>query len=239
LALNRVAILQPYFLPYIGYFQLINNVDVLILADEYEYSKGGWINRNRLIFNKKVDYISIPLVSAPDSLKINERQISNTFDPRKILNRCAISYGGCDNFFNGNELMEMILLDANRDLFSFLLNSIDQICKYLDVNTEIISLSKLSNNKSLKRQDRVIDICRTLEASSYLNPEGGRGLYRAEAFEQEGMQLEFLEHTPILYGQVVKDFIPRLSVMDLIYMVETKQDLRLHLNSCQIVKARE
>ena len=217
----------------------MNNVDIVVLADEYEYSKGGWINRNRLIINKKIEYVSIPLVSAPDYLRIYERQISNTFDPRKILNKCSISYVRSSNFARGNELMEKIFLENNRDLFSFLLNSIHQICKYLEIKAKIVSLSDISNDKSLKGQDRVLDICKTLEASNYLNPEGGRELYKAEAFDQVGVKLEFLEHIPMSYGQLLPEFVPRLSVLDLIYMIESDEALQLHLNSCQIVKAKE
>ena len=212
---------------------------MVILADEYEYSKGGWINRNRLIINKKVEYISIPLVSAPDHLRIYERQISNTFEPRKILDKCANSYVRGSNFERGNELMEKIFLENNRNLFSFLLHSIHEISKYLEIKTEIVSLSEISNDKSLKRQDRVLDICKTLNASNYLNPEGGRELYTAEVFERIGVQLEFLEHIPMPYEQLIPGFIPRLSVVDLICMIKNNEALKLHLNSCQIVKAKE
>ena len=213
----------------------MKNVDLIVLADEYEYSKGGWINRNRLIINKKVEFASIPLVSAPDSLKINERQISSTFDPHKLLNKCARSYAGGVNFACGNDLMEKILLDKNRNLFDFILNSINQISKYLEIKTKIISLSEISNNKQLRRQDRVIDICKTLGAGSYVNPEGGKELYKREDFKEHGLELEFLEHVPLPYSQVVSEFVPRLSILDLIYMVNGEKGLQLHLESCNIV----
>lgn len=220
-----------------GYFQLLNNVDLVVLADEYEYSKGGWINRNRLIINKKINYVSIPLESAPDFLKINERQISNTFDPYKILKSCSASYTSSRNFSRGNELMEKIFLDTNRNLFGFILNSINKICNYLDIKTKIVSLSEISNSKELRYQDRIIDICKTLGASSYLNPEGGKDLYSREDFKKHGLDLEFLEHLPLPYNQFLDEFVPKLSILDLIYMMDSEEELQLHLKSCQVVKA--
>lgn len=232
--MTRIGILQPYFLPYIGYFQLINNVDLLVLADDYEYSKGGWINRNRLVINKKITHITLPLESGSDSLTIRERQISKGFQPLSAVSKISNSYARSANKDVTNRLVREIFLQSERNLFKYVLNSIVQVCNYLKINTQIVPLSTLGISKLARRQERVIEICKNLGASQYLNPEGGKELYDAKTFHKFGLELQFLVHKPIEYHQFLSDFEPRLSVLDLIYMIDSPEKLQSQLQSYSI-----
>ena len=209
-------------------------MDLLVLADDYEYSKGGWINRNRFVINKKISYITIPLESGSDSLTINERQISQNFKPISTIRKISNSYTRSPNKECANKLVNEIFLESERNLFKYILNSIIQVCNYLEIKTRIVPLSTLGISKLVRREDRVIEICKNLGASQYLNPEGGRQLYEAKKFHKLGLELQFLDHKPIEYDQFIPKFEPRLSILDLIYMIDSPQDLYLQLQSYSI-----
>jgi hypothetical protein len=209
-------------------------VDLLVLADDYEYSKGGWINRNRLVINKKITYITLPLESGSDSLTIRERQISKGFQPLSAVSKISNSYARSANKDTANRLVREIFLQSERNLFKYIFNSVVQVCDYLQINTRIVPLSTLGISNLFRRQERVIEICKNLGASQYLNPEGGKELYDAKTFGKFGVELQFLDHKPIEYHQFLPDFEPRLSILDLIYMIDSREDLQLQLQSYSI-----
>lgn len=84
--------MQPYFVPHLGYFQLIKEVDTIVLTDDYEYSKGGWINRNRIVSQGEIRYLTLPLEAGSDYSKIRERKISRDFVGEKSLNMVVEAY---------------------------------------------------------------------------------------------------------------------------------------------------
>ena len=122
--------MQPYFLPYIGYFQLINAVDVFVLYDNIKYTKKGWINRNRILLNGDADYISLPLKKDSDYLNIDRRFLSDDWDIEKaaILNRIKEAYRKAPYFNLTFEVITAILRNEDTNLFGFLYSSIKQIC---------------------------------------------------------------------------------------------------------------
>jgi hypothetical protein len=109
----------------------------------------------------------------------------------------------------------------------------------LAINTQVVRLSELDNNKNLKGVERVIDIVKVLGADTYLNPEGGREIYKSEEFNRNHLELEFLEHIPKPYPQLIPGFIDRLSIIDLLYMSDSTEDLHVQLNSYQTNKSVE
>jgi hypothetical protein len=233
----RVAIMQPYFLPYIGYFQLIKNCDLFVLADEYQYTKKGWINRNRAILESKVETFSIPVFNS--GVTINEKKIFSRDLNTSLYRRIEHSYSSAPNsaYFNPN-LSD--ILDCRQELLvSFIESSIKAICRELEIKTTILRLSEIDNNKKLTGVQRVINVAETLGASAYVNAEGGKGLYASDTFRKHHLELEFLESIPKPYPQIVEGFIDKLSIIDLLYMVSSKEELQSHLESFQIVKLVE
>lgn len=212
----KVAVMQPYFLPYIGYFQLIKSVDVFIVYDNIKYTKKGWINRNRMLQNGKDFMFSLSLKNASDSLDVCERELSADFNRDKLLNQFKGAYRRAPQFEQAFQLIENIVRYNDNNLFRFLHNSITATCKYLDVNTEIRVSSEISIDHSLKNQEKVLALCKAVGSSTYVNAIGGIELYSKEAFCDKGLELKFIKSKPCEYSQFGSDFVPWLSIIDVI-----------------------
>jgi hypothetical protein len=233
----RVAIMQPYFLPYIGYFQLIKRADIFVLADEYQFTKKGWINRNRAILNKRVETFTLAVSSEGDC--ISEKKLYSWEDRKSLFRKIKQSYVDAPNSQTINARLEDFLVSEEAYLFPLIEKSITSICDLLAIDTQILRLSTLDNNKELKGIDRVQDIVKNLGADTYLNPEGGRDIYKTNEFNCNGLELEFLEHKPKPYPQLISGFIDRLSIIDFLYMHGNLEDLQVHLDSYQTIKPIE
>ena len=230
----RVAIMQPYFLPYIGYFQLIKSADIFVLADEYQYTKKGWINRNKAVLNKRIETFTLAVSSEGDF--ISEKKLHSGESNKSLFRRIKQSYLEAPNSEKINVRLEDFLLSEEGNLFPFIEKSITSICDFLAIDTQILRLSALDNNKDLRGIDRVQDIVKNLGADTYLNPEGGREIYKKDVFNDNDLELEFLEHNPKPYPQLIPGFVDRLSIIDLLYMNEDTDDLQVHLDSYKITK---
>lgn len=189
----KVAIMQPYFLPYIGYFQLLNYVDKFVIYDDIQYTKKGWINRNRI---RTGDMITIPIKKASDYLDIQDRFLSDDWSKqrKKLENKIYSCYIKSENYSEGSSLLESILHFQEKNLFKFIFNSINTVNNYLNIHTEIIKSSSLKRSRELKAQDSVLQICKMLEADTYVNLTGGRDLYCKNYFEANNVELKFIEN---------------------------------------------
>lgn len=217
--------MQPYFLPYIGYFQLIRATDVFVLYDNIKYTKKGWINRNRFLRNGADAMFSLPLKKGSDFLEVVEREISESFDRAALLNQFGGAYSEAPFFRSTYELLEEILGQQTRNLFQFIYGSILKVCQYLEIQTKIVVSSTLDVDPSLKGQDRVIAICRELQGDIYINPPGGMSLYKKEDFSKEGIELKFIRPGNVVYKQFGGPHVPWLSIMDVL-MFNSKEDVR-------------
>lgn len=214
----KTGIMQPYFFPYIGYFQLINYVDKFVIYDNIEYTKKGWINRNRFLKKDTAAFFSIPLKKDSDFLTINQRYLSLTWndDKIKILNQIKNDYKKAPYFNDTINLFEMCLNTSKVNLFDFIYNSLVTICNYLDIKTEIIISSSLQYSIELKSTEKVIAICKELNTLEYLNSEGGMALYDKNYFAKSNLNLKFLKSKNIEYKQFENEFIPFLSILDIL-----------------------
>lgn len=207
---------QPYFIPYIGYWQLINSVDVFVIEDDYNYIKRGWVNRNQILENGKGNFFNIELSHASQNSKINELFLSDTFQPQKKLQRLQAAYKKAPFFEDGYALMRQILEYDNINLADFLEHCIRCICDYLGIHTKLIRSSSIPNNSTLKREYRIYDQCKFVGADTYINAIGGQKLYSYQEFRNEGIKLGFIKTGDIQYKQFGPDFIPYLSIIDVI-----------------------
>jgi hypothetical protein len=210
----KLGIMQPYFLPYIGYFQLLNVVDKYVIYDNIQYTKKGWINRNRILQNGKDLMITIPLEKDSDYLDVKDRCLSVSFDKKKLLNQIRESYRKAPYFEQVIPLIEGIVNYDDDNLFHYIDNSVREVCSYLDIKTEIIISSSLDIDHSLKGQDKVIAICKELKATDYYNAIGGQELYSPEEFKKENINLYFISCNPIEYKQFANEFVSWLSILD-------------------------
>lgn len=212
----KVAIMQPYFFPYIGYYHLLSAVDAFVIYDDIKYTKKGWINRNRILVNGSDVIFSIPLKKGSDSLAIAERELSPDFDRVKLLRQLEGAYIKAPHFKEVYPLIEKIILNKEDNLFKFIYNSISLTCNYLGIGTKILISSEINIDKNLKATDRVIAICKALKGDTYINAIGGVSLYSKEEFKSYGLELNFIKSNSIVYKQVDNDFIPWLSIVDVL-----------------------
>ena len=206
--------MQPYFFPYIGYFQLIAAVDKFIVYDNIKYTKKGWINRNRMLQNGKDEVFSLPLKSASSYLNVCERELAADFNRDKLLNQFKGSYSRAPYFAQTLTLIEQIVLHHDTNLFRFLHHCIIKTCEYLGIATEIRISSGIAIDHDLKNQDKVLALCAALGASTYVNAIGGRELYSKETFRERGVELKFIQSKPFEYPQFGDEFVPWLSIVD-------------------------
>jgi hypothetical protein len=231
----RIAIMQPYLLPYIGYFQLINCVDKFVVYDNIQYSKKGWINRNRILVNGRDDYFTIPLKKDSDFLNVNQRFIADSYakEKNKIITRINELYKKAPQYQIISPLIAEVFNAEFDNLFEFILNSLKKICAFLEIKTELILSSEISIDHSLKAQDKVIALCKKLNATHYLNPIGGTELYSKSVFKENNIELNFIKSNDIEYPQFNYDFMPWLSIIDVLFF-NSKQDIQQFLNSYTI-----
>jgi hypothetical protein len=210
----RLAIMQPYFLPYLGYFQLIAAVDVFVVYDNIKYTKKGWINRNRMLRDGTDATFTLPLKNASDALDVRERELAPDFNRAKLLNSFSAAYRRAPFFEATWQIVETIVCHEDANLFRYLHHSIIQICRHLGITTPVVVSSTVPIDHSLRGAEKVLAICRALGADTYINPLGGTSLYTREQFAEHGITLHFLESKPIPYEQFGGGFVPWLSIVD-------------------------
>jgi WbqC-like protein family len=228
----KLAIMQPYLFPYIGYFQLMNEVDEFVIYDNIEFTKKGWINRNRILVEGKDAFISFPLKKDSDFLQIKDRSLAETWSLErcKILNRIKESYRKAPNFSNIFPFIEELVLFEDSNLFNFILNSIDGLKSFLGIKSSIIISSSIQIDHALKSGNKVIAISKARNATTYINSIGGLELYSRDIFHKEGIELKFLKTGNISYPQFQHDFVPGLSIID-VMMFNSNEKIKEYLNN--------
>jgi hypothetical protein len=231
----KIAIMQPYFFPYIGYFQLIAAVDKFIVFDDVNYINRGWVNRNNILIGGKAVLITMPLQEASQNKKIHD--ISISFDRKtgdKLMKTILMNYKKAPYFEQVYKLLHKIFLMETGSIAEFNLTQLQIICAYLLIDTEIIPSSRLYNNNDLKGEERIIDICKKEKADEYINPIGGVELYDRKKFEASGVKLFFIKSLMVEYSQFNHPFVPWLSIIDVL-MFNSIEQTRKILNEYQLV----
>lgn len=224
--------MQPYFFPYIGYYQLINAVDKFVIYDDVNFIKGGWINRNRILLNEAPFMLNIPMEGASSFKKINEINIGK--NKEKILLTIQQAYKKAPFYNKVYPLISEIIRHNNDNLALFISNSIIKVSEYFQIKTEIILSSDIEKNKELKAQEKVMSICKVLGATEYCNAIGGQELYSKETFSENGITLNFIKTRPIIYSQYKNQFIPWLSIID-VMMFNSSDDILEMLGKYDLV----
>lgn len=222
-----IGLMQPYFLPYLGYWQLVDAVDEFIIHDDVEYSKGGWYNRNNILLNNQKHLFTLPLAKASDSEKINKREFANsiTKEKEKVIRKIQNAYVKSPHFKKTFEILEEIFQKDTQSLVTFNVHAIQSICRTLQISTPVSLSSELKIGDNITGPDRVLAVCKQKQAKKYINPIGGKSLYSAEIFASHGVSLKFIEMLDIRYFQNSTNFIPSLSIIDALFHVgieETK-----------------
>lgn|SRR5690606_9293872 len=233
----KLAIMQPYLFPYIGYFQMIKAVDKFVFYDDVNFIKKGWINRNRILVSGKDFMFTVPLQkTSQNNLILNSYIKQEAYNEwrDKLYVTIDLNYKKAPYFDDAFRIITNVLNQNTTSISELAIESIKQVSEYLELNTLFIKSSETYNNRSLERQERLIAICKSENASHYVNAIGGQELYTKESFEKENIKLNFIKPLPIEYKQFNNDFVPWLSIIDVL-MFNSKEEIKLMLNSYKLI----
>lgn len=212
----RIGIMQPYWWPYLGYYQLIKAVDAFVVYDDIKYTKKGWINRNRILLNDAPHTITLPLAADADDREIRARRLAANFSAERgrLERRIAAAYRRAPYFAETMPLVTECLDCTESNLFGFLLNSLRVVLRHLEITTPVHVSSTLGVSGELHGEERVVATCQALRATDYVNPPGGRALYNPSRFRTAGLRLHFIEPRLLPYTQLGGPFVSHLSIID-------------------------
>ena len=217
--MTKIAIMQPYIFPYIGYFHLIHAADKFVFLDDVNYINRGWINRNRIIApDKKTDHLfTIPLEKTSQNKKINEIRLHENFVKWRDTFRKTFEAGyKSAPYYENARAIVFSLLDSTgpgKPIADLARKSVKSCSEYLGLKKEWVDSSSKYNNAELKKGARLIDICKQEDTNHYINAIGGQEIYTKEAFAADGIQLSFVKSDLKPYRE---PFLPGLSIIDLI-----------------------
>ncbi len=232
-----VAVMQPYFFPYLGYFQLVRAADRFILYDDAQFIKNGWVNRNRIQNSGRILYITVPVTSAGHRNRICEKTISSQQWKKnsvKLLKSLELAYSKAPYFSIVRDLFAESISGEPELIQEILDKSFTLTCNYMGITTPAAKSSSLSTGSTLSGTEKLIDICRQLKADRYINAIGGRHLYQSETFSQAGIDLKFIKTERYSYAQGKGEFIPDLSILDVL-MYNSPSEISELLDSYALV----
>ncbi|MBE0679893.1 MAG: WbqC family protein [Bacteroidales bacterium] len=210
----KLAIMQPYFLPYIGYFQLMRAADLFVYYDDVTFIKQSWINRNRILLDNREHLFTLELEGASSFRSINSISIGN--NRSRLMKTFVQAYRKAPYFRDFEPVLHSVFSSTETGLADYIAETHRSVLEYLGVEAKSVRSSSIGKDNSLKGQDKVIDICKRMGAVEYINAPGGRGLYSYNDFSDNGIKLSFLQPAEIRYRQFGNDFIPWLSIIDII-----------------------
>ena len=221
--------MQPYFFPYIGYYQLIKAVDNFIFYDDVNFIKRGWINRTNIITREGKQLLSISLLKSSQNKRINEIELAGSQD--KLLKTIEFTYKKAPYFKDFYPVVESVIRKEETYISEYAANSIKAVAAYLDLDIEFSNSSEFHRSTAgYEKARRLIDICRKENADIYINSIGGQAIYSKEEFDEKGIELYFLQSNPkITYDQrpIRNDFEPSLSMIDVLMFNAPEQALTL------------
>jgi hypothetical protein len=224
----KLAIMQPYLFPYLGYIQLISCVDTFVIYDDVNYIKSGWINRNRILYKDSPMYITLSLSDKSSNKKINEIQITGEDTKNKMVSQIESAYMKAPFYREVMPLLNEIILNPENNLSKYVSSSIKMIARHLQIDTNFICSSQLEKNNMLKGQNKVISIAKLLSAHTYINAIGGKELYSKAVFSKEDINLKFIKMDAIEYSQFNNLPIANLSIIDVL-MFNSREQISTYL----------
>jgi hypothetical protein len=232
--MKKIAVMQPYFLPYMGYFQLMASVDEFIFLDDVNYIKKGWINRNRLLENGSDKIFTIPLQDASQNKNINQLLIAPGNWRGKLIKTINQNYNKSPYYYQVIELIEKIINCDILNLADYAIYSVTNIAEYLGMRFSHKKSSEILIPQSVA-QDRIINICNAVDANIYINMEGGMHLYEKEKFDKAGIELKFLKPFLKNYKQFDGEFISGLSMLDIL-MFNHRENIKEFLIKYELIQ---
>lgn len=211
----KLAIMQPYFFPYIGYWQLIYAVDRFVIYDDVSYIKNGWINRNRILINGTATYLTVPLFQSSSFKKICDTTLQPSLIWRnKLVKMVDNTYRRSPHFEEVFPVVNKLIQYESNNLADYLAYQLQALSDFMGIKTNFVVSSRCYENNDLSGQERILDICKREGATTYINPQGGNELYDIATFRNKGIDLRFIVMQSLPYKQRATNFVPSLSIID-------------------------
>lgn len=214
----KIAIMQPYFFPYLGYFALIKHTEQFILFDTPQFIRHGWIERNQILKpDGELLYIKVPLKKHSRETPINKIEINNNEKWREKILAQLIPYKKKAPYYKDViNLINSIFNLKSESIAELNYISLLETCKYLGINTPITIWSKMDVQieKVNAPDEWALKICKAIKADVYYNPTGGMSFFDINKYKNEGIDIFFLKYVPETYNQITDKFVPFLSIID-------------------------
>ncbi len=225
--------MQPYWFPYLGYFQLLQNVDRFMLLDTMNHKPRGWVNRNRILNGHRPTWLSLTLANSSQNVLLKDLQC---FEKEKgalmLLKRLQSAYEKAPYYQFAMPVLETIINDPNSHFVSTVEYMFNHICEYLAIDTPRV-LASDQNLLVRKGENRIVALCRQQQATQYINLSGGDTVYSRQDFAKKNIELMFMKMKPIRYDQFKEPFAPSLSIID-VMMFNSPRKIRDLLNRYDI-----
>ncbi|MGA4494154.1 WbqC family protein [Vreelandella venusta] len=221
----KLGVMQPYLFPYIGYFQLIYAADLFLIYDDVAYIKQGHINRNCILSPNGAARFTIPVPGASSNKLISELAFSE--DTAKVLRTIEQSYSKAPHFEEVFPMIRGALELDDRSIASVCQKSFEDIFSYLGLEKQFKKTSELDYDRSATARDRLMALCQQFGADCYINAPGGRKLYAKQDFAEKGVDLKFVDSLPVEYSQGNAEFVPNLSIIDVLMHCSPEEVWRL------------
>lgn len=227
MTVKKIAIMQPYIFPYIGYFQLVQSVNEFVFYDDVNFIKKGWVNRNNILVNGESNRFTIPLNKQSQNFEIKDTLIKKEVYFKwasKFLKSVNQHYKKAPFYDTVYPMLEKVFLHPRINSISDLSSlSVTETSQYLNIGTNFsFSSQAFSESKTLGRADRLISIVSKLEGTEYINSIGGIELYDKNYFKKFNIDLKFIYSETPVYQQYQNEFVPGLSIIDVLMFNQTE-----------------
>ncbi|BDB71968.1 hypothetical protein Cthiooxydans_43800 [Comamonas thiooxydans] len=226
------AIMQPYFFPYLGYFQLVYEVERFVFLDDVSYIKKGYINRNSILLNGARYEFSVAVSKVSQNRTIRNHDYVNEFTG--FLKLIEQNYRKAPYFHAAMPLIEKVALDSNNNVACKNAESVKSVFEYLGVSRDFSFSSDTHLEQSCKGQDRILALCKRLGIEKYRNAIGGKDIYSQEEFHANDIELKFIQSNIQSYNQGKHDFVSHLSIIDMLMYCD-KKTIHEHISNYSLV----
>ena len=234
----KVAIMQPYFFPYIGYFSLIQYTNKFVIFDKVQFIRHGWIERNRILKpNNGWQYIKVPLFKHHRDILIKDIEIKNSEPWKEKIKAQLIHYKKRSPFYN--ECMDVVstsLSIQTNSIVELNKNILNIVCNYLNIplNLDIFSKMDIQIEDVKEADEWALKITKSMGFIEYVNPIGGIEFFNKEKYIQNNIKLTFLKNNLNDYKQNREFFEPGLSIID-VMMFNDKESIHKMLNNFELI----
>lgn len=234
----KIAIMQPYLLPYIGYYQLVNTVDVFVFYDDVNFITKGYIHRNAILGQGAPLPFTVPLSKASQNTLIKDVQVHQGEYAKwwyKFKKTLKQNYTSAPFYDEAMNLLDGIFEKSSDSISELAEESVRSVSAYLGLDTMFKKSSELSYDRKADTEKKIMELCANLGADTYINPIGGKELYTAASFVKNNMELLFLKSKQITYPQKKEDFVPSLSIIDVL-MYNDKTEILKYIEQFELIK---